>query len=116
MFFRQFKQFRQFRQFRQFTTTKRYCTIIRPNFVAPGNSSGTLPATGEFLRLEPGNLIMTALKKYEDDDSISLRFYEAEGRANEPAHIKLFRPIKQAWKTNLIEEEPEPSLSTPTAR
>ena len=77
-------------------------------FVAPGNVSGSLPATGEFLRLEPGNLIMTALKRYEDDDSISLRFYEAEGRANEAAHIKLFRPIKQAWKTNLIEEEPEP--------
>jgi len=77
-------------------------------FVAPGNVSGSLPATGEFLHLEPGNLIMTALKRYEDDDSISLRFYEAEGRANEAAHIKLFRPIKQAWKTNLIEEEPEP--------
>jgi alpha-mannosidase len=77
-------------------------------YVAPGNSNGSLPATGEFLRLEPSNLIMTALKKYEDDDSISLRFYEAEGRENEPAHIKLFRPIKQAWKTNLIEEEAEP--------
>ena len=70
--------------------------------------SGSLPATAEFLHLEPGNLIMTVLKKSEDDDTISLRFYEAEGRANEAAHIKLFRPIKQAWKTNLIEEEPEP--------
>ena len=76
--------------------------------MAPGSGSGSLPATGEFLRLEPGNLIMTALKKNEDDDSISLRFFEAEGRANEPAHVKLFRPIKQAWRTNLIEEEPEP--------
>ena len=50
---------------------------------------------------------MTALKKNEDDDSISLRFFEAEGRAQGRAHVKLFRPIKQAWKTNLIEEEPE---------
>jgi alpha-mannosidase len=50
---------------------------------------------------------MTALKKSEDDDSISLRFFEAEGRAAVRAHVELFRPIKQAWKTNLIEEEPE---------
>lgn len=77
-------------------------------FTATGNGEGSLPATTEFLRLEPSNLIMTALKKNEDDDSISLRFYEAEGRENEPAHVKLSRPIKQAWKTNLIEEEPEP--------
>ena len=24
------------------------------------------------------------------------------------AHIRLLQPVKQAWKTNLIEEEPEP--------
>lgn len=78
-------------------------------FVATGNSGGaSLPAAGEFLRLEPANFVMTALKKNEDDDSISLRFFEAEGRAHERAHVKLFRPIKQAWKTNLIEEEPQP--------
>jgi alpha-mannosidase len=81
-------------------------------FTATGNGEGSLPATAEFLRLGPSNLIMTALKKYEDDESISLRFYEAEGRENEPAHVKLSRRIKQAWKTNLIEEEPEPLTVT----
>jgi alpha-mannosidase len=77
-------------------------------FMATGNSGGSLPAAGEFLRLEPANLTMTALKKSEDDDSITLRFYEAEGQANGRARVKLLRPIKQAWKTNLIEEEGEP--------
>ncbi|MBZ5563542.1 MAG: hypothetical protein LAP13_14120 [Acidobacteriia bacterium] len=76
-------------------------------FVASGIGGASLPADGAFLQLGPANLIMTALKKNEDDDSISLRFFEAEGRAQGRAHVKLFRPIKQAWKTNLIEEEPE---------
>ena len=77
-------------------------------FVAPGSEGGSLPATLEFLCLEPANLIMTALKKHEDNYSVTVRFYEAEGRANERAHVKLSRPIKQAWKTNLIEEGGEP--------
>ena len=77
-------------------------------FAAPGTHGGSLPAAGEFLHLEPANLIMTALKKSEDDDSIALRFFEAEGRTGGRASVKLFRPIKQAWKTNLIEEEPQP--------
>jgi alpha-mannosidase len=72
-----------------------------------GSNSAAHPPSAEFLRLEPANLIMTALKKSEDDDSISLRFFEAEGRAAVRAHVQLFRPIKQAWKTNLIEEESE---------
>jgi alpha-mannosidase len=71
-----------------------------------GISSATLPGTSEFLRLEPTNLILTAMKKAEDDDGIVLRFYEAEGRQVR-AKIRLFQPLKHVWKTNLIEEEPE---------
>ena len=83
-------------------------------FVEPGTGGGkaSLPSAGEFLRLAPANLIMTALKKSEDDESLTLRFYEAEGRANVRAHIQLLEPIKQAWKTNLIEEDPAPITVT----
>jgi hypothetical protein len=76
-------------------------------FVARGSEGGSLPAEQEFLRLEPANLVMTAMKKSEDDYSVTVRFYEAEGRANERAYVKLSRPIKKAWKTNLIEESGE---------
>ena len=78
-------------------------------FVESGADQGeaSLPASGEFLRLAPANLIMTALKKSEDDETITLRFFEAEGRANVRAHVQLRKPIRQAWKTNLIEEEAE---------
>ncbi len=70
-----------------------------------GSNANPLPATEGFVRIEPSNLVMTALKKSEDDDSLTLRFFEAEGRSNVRAHLRLFRPLKQAWKTNLIEEE-----------
>jgi alpha-mannosidase len=78
-------------------------------FVASGKASEgkSLPPSGEFLRLEPENLIMTALKKSEDDDSLALRFYEAEGRFTR-ARVRLARPLRRAWQTNLIEEEPSP--------
>ncbi len=82
-------------------------------FVASGREGErtSLPPSGEFLRLEPGNLIMTTLKKCEDDDSLVLRFYEAEGRFTR-ARVRLAPPIRKAWQTNLIEEEPEPVAIT----
>jgi alpha-mannosidase len=46
------------------------------------------------------------MKKCEDDDSTVLRFYEGEGRAVK-ARVRMPQPIQQAWKTNLVEEEPE---------
>ena len=78
-------------------------------FVDSGSTSGgnSLPPSGEFLRLEPGNLIMTALKKSEDDNTLALRFYEAEGQYTR-ARVHLAQPIRGAWQTNLIEEEPKP--------
>ena len=79
-------------------------------FAASAAPGGMLPADGGFLQIEPANMVMTALKKSEDDDSITLRFFEAEGSANGRARVKLFRPIKQAWKTNLIEEDDEPIM------
>ena len=42
---------------------------------------GKLPPKRSFLRVVPDNLIVTALKKAEDDDSLILRFYECSGRS-----------------------------------
>jgi alpha-mannosidase len=36
-----------------------------------------------------------------------LRFYEAEGLESQ-ARIRFSRSVRQAWRTNLIEEEPQP--------
>jgi alpha-mannosidase len=71
-----------------------------------GLPGAAFPSSAEWLRLEPANLVLTALKKSEDDDSLILRLYEAEGRPSK-AKVRLHRPVKQAFVTNLIEEEPE---------
>ena len=80
------------------------------SFVAPQGSAPSgpslLPIAG-FLQLEPSNLILTAMKKAEDDDGVVVRFYEAEG-SQAQAYLRFFQPIKQAWKTNLIEDEEQP--------
>lgn len=62
------------------------------------------PDFQSFLELSPGNLIMTAMKKSEDDDRIVIRFYEAEGNPS-LAQVRLATPISHAWKADLIEED-----------
>ena len=66
----------------------------------------SLPGSGNYLRLEPPNLIVTAMKKSEEEDHITIRFYEAEGYASQ-ARIQMPKSIRQAWKTSLIEENEE---------
>ncbi|MDE3180962.1 MAG: hypothetical protein KGM47_15050 [Acidobacteriota bacterium] len=76
-------------------------------FAGTPGASGAFPSTASFLRLMPLNLVLTAMKKSEDDDRIVVRFYEAEGFESE-ARIRLSRPIRQAWKASLIEEDEGP--------
>ena len=66
-------------------------------------ATGDLPTTQSSLMLEPHNLILSAMKKCEDDDSVIVRFYEAEGNIS-TARIRLARPIVNAYRTNLLEE------------
>jgi alpha-mannosidase len=70
------------------------------------SSPQALPRAAAFVALEPSNLIATALKVCDDDGSLVLRFYEAEGFESR-ARIRFARRLRQAWRTNLIEEEPE---------
>jgi alpha-mannosidase len=46
------------------------------------------------------------MKKAEDDERIVLRFYEAEGQGVR-SRIKLCKPIQQAWRASLIEDDEE---------
>jgi alpha-mannosidase len=74
--------------------------------VVPDHAA-TLPLMRSFLSLDPNNLILTAMKRAEDDGHIVIRFYEAEGSSSN-ARIKLSVPIRHAWKTNLIEDNDSP--------
>jgi len=71
------------------------------------SSSANLPTKGSFFSIEPSNLVVTSLKKAEDDDSLVVRFYEAEGNDTK-ATLRFFRPIAKAELVNLIEEDGKP--------
>ncbi|NOX89062.1 MAG: hypothetical protein GXO77_08550, partial [Calditrichaeota bacterium] len=50
------------------------------------------------------NVLLSALKKAEDDSAVVFRFYEIEGK-DADINLDFFRPIKKIIRTNLIEEE-----------
>jgi alpha-mannosidase len=64
---------------------------------------GTLPSEHSFVQVEPNNVVLTAIKKSEDDDSLVLRFYEWAGRE---ADVKLNLPAgaRSASETDLMEK------------
>jgi alpha-mannosidase len=66
------------------------------------------PATNELasFTLDPDNLIVAALKKAEDDDSLILRFFETCGKPCR-ARIGLPPAISSAWTVNLLEDVEE---------
>jgi alpha-mannosidase len=67
------------------------------------NHGGTLPAMHSFVQVNPENVVLTALKRGEDNDSLILRFYEWAGQE---ADVKLQLPpgAQSASETNLIEQ------------
>jgi alpha-mannosidase len=65
---------------------------------------GALPAAYSFVEIESENVVLTAMKKAEDDDGVVLRFYEWAGKGSEvgikvgPAHAS------SATETDLMEK------------
>ena len=57
-----------------------------------------------FLKIKPDNIIVSALKKAEDDKDIIVRFYEVSGK-NTKALITIFKKIKDVKAVNLMEKE-----------
>jgi alpha-mannosidase len=71
--------------------------------VQPHKHEGTLPAEHSFVRVEADNVVLTALKKSEDDNSLVLRFYEWAGKE---AEVRLHLPpgTQSASETDLMEK------------
>ncbi|HET9087231.1 MAG TPA: glycoside hydrolase family 38 C-terminal domain-containing protein [Acidobacteriaceae bacterium] len=63
---------------------------------------GELPSTHSFVSVHPSNLVLTAMKKSEDGDSLILRFYEWAGRKTD-AKIQVPAGANAAVTTNLME-------------
>jgi len=77
--------------------------IIAP----PKNVSAILNESDSFLKVEQGNIIITAMKKAENEDAMVIRFYNFDDRDTE-VDLTLWKSFDAAVETNLIEEEVKP--------
>ncbi|MGB6546749.1 MAG: glycoside hydrolase family 38 C-terminal domain-containing protein [Candidatus Acidiferrales bacterium] len=68
---------------------------------------GALGKQHSFLRVAPENVVLTALKKDEDDDALIARFYEWAGRDTDVT-LDLPAGARQAFRANLIEKPGDP--------
>lgn len=65
---------------------------------------GGLPSTHSFVEVSPNNLVLTAIKKSEDGNSLILRFYEWAGKKTE-ARITVPAGASEAVETDLMEHD-----------
>lgn len=72
--------------------------------------SGILKETDSFLSCSTPNVIISAVKKCDDDSSLIVRCYDIEGKDTEVT-LKLPKDISQGIHTNII-EEPVAPIST----
>ena len=71
--------------------------------ISAGKHQAPLPARHSFVSIEPDNVVLTAVKRAEDENALILRFYEWRGRE---ADVKLQVPpgAQSAEEANLVEK------------
>jgi alpha-mannosidase len=67
-------------------------------------NSPSLPEEQSFFSVSTGNVVLSTVKKAEDDDSVVFRLYEIEGKDGE-TRLEVFCPIQKAEAVNIIENE-----------
>jgi alpha-mannosidase len=88
--------------YRQGTQSKQPLQVVVSN---PQKYSGTLPEQYTFASVAGEGIVISTVKKCNDDDSVILRGYDMEGN-DADATFHLFKEIQTAGHTNPIEEEP----------
>lgn len=76
---------------------------LMAKIIKVGEGKGSLPQKKSFCSIWPENLLITAMKKAYEGDFTIIRCLEAEGKEVE-AKINFFKPIKEAFDVNLLEE------------
>jgi alpha-mannosidase len=62
-----------------------------------------LPSQANFITLSPDNLVISCLKKAEDDEMLVLRFYNISNKSTK-GKVSSFKKIKKAYLLNMNEE------------
>ena len=71
-------------------------------FSGKGSSNTTCPNSQSFLKVEPSNMIVSAMKQAEDGKGTIIRLYEAEGKFTK-TKISGFKPFSNVLLTDMIE-------------
>jgi alpha-mannosidase len=69
-----------------------------------------LPEEKSFFSVSTGNVLISTIKKCDDDDSVIVRIYDTEG-VDSDVHLSSFVPVEKAELVNMIEEEGKALLS-----
>jgi len=77
---------------------------LLPVMQRSADPQANLPDEKSFCSVSEDNVIITTLKKCDDDDNLIVRCYDAEGKDAE-AKLQLFVQLAGAELTNIIEEE-----------
>jgi alpha-mannosidase len=72
--------------------------------ISKQSTGGTMPESMSFISVENKNLILSTVKKCEDDDNVIVRCYDIEGTDSD-ARISVSAPFQKAELTNMIEED-----------
>ena len=81
-----------------------YSHDISPIAIQAERKKGQLPQKYSFVKVTPSNIVVTAIKKTEDDNSLIIRLFETHGKETE-MNIEFMTKIREAWVTNLLEEK-----------
>ena len=76
--------------------------------IATDAHEGPLPATQSFFATDTTNVLITSVKKSDEDDSLTVRFYEWAGKGTQ-VHLRLPRVATSATSTDFL-ERPEGTL------
>jgi alpha-mannosidase len=80
--------------------------LVAINGMPRADEAAWLPESMSFLSLSAPNILVSTLKKAQDDESVILRVYDIEGRDAE-ARLNLFFPLRSLETVNIIEEAPK---------
>ncbi len=76
---------------------------LEPVIGVTPRSDASLPETKSFFSTSESNVVISTIKKCEDDDSVIVRLYDIEGR-DTTASLASFLPVREAKHANIIEE------------
>ena len=78
--------------------------LLVPVVSPASNHDATLPEEKSFFSVSAGNVLVSTIKKCEDDDSVIVRLVEIEGK-DADVQLNCFAPMDKAELVNMIEEE-----------